>query len=65
MAEGPDLTGEEWEALQRLNRGAPEAKLVPSIILERLVELGLALERAGQRRVTDRGKQLILRRRAH
>lgn len=63
MAEGPDLTGEEWEALYRLNRGAPEARLVPSTILERLVELGLALERAGIRRVTDRGKQLILRRR--
>ena len=45
-----DLTAEEWEAL-----------LVPATILRRLTELGLALERAGQRRVSDRGKALILR----
>lgn len=56
-----DLTAEEWEALQRLNRGAPEALLVPATIFGRLVELDLALVRAGQRRVTDRGKALILR----
>jgi hypothetical protein len=62
VEESPDLTAEEWDALLRLNRGAPEARLVPSTILERLIELGLALERGGNRRVTDRGKQLILRR---
>ena len=45
-----DLTAEEWEAL-----------LVPTTILRRLTELGLALERAGQPRVSDRGKALILR----
>jgi hypothetical protein len=56
-----DLTAEEWEALHRLNRGAPEALLVPATILRRLVELGLAVERADQRRVSDRGKALILR----
>jgi hypothetical protein len=60
-ASGADLTLEEWEALQRLNRGAPEARLVPATVAERLVRLGLVLERGGQRRVSDRGKQLILR----
>lgn len=58
-----DLTAEEWEALQRLNRGAPESKLVPGTIAQRLIEAGLAAKRAGQRRVTDRGKALILRHR--
>ena len=56
-----DLTREEWEALLRINRGSPEAKLVPGTVMERLAELGLALERDGRRRVSDRGKQLILR----
>ncbi|HWT29595.1 MAG TPA: hypothetical protein VN240_01055 [Propylenella sp.] len=56
-----DLTAEEWEALQRLNRGPPEALMVPATIVSRLVELDLALVRAGQRRVSDRGKALILR----
>lgn len=63
MPDPVDLTAEEWEALQRLNRGAPESKLVPRVILERLIELGLASERGGQRRVTDHAKQLILRQR--
>ena len=58
-----DLTAEEWEALQRLNRGAPESLLVPGTSMERLVELGLAQLRGGQRRVSDRGKALILRHR--
>lgn len=56
-----DLTPEEWEALLRLNRGPPESRLLPGTIFERLRELGFAVERAGQRRVSDRGKQLILR----
>lgn len=56
-----DLTPEEWEALLRLNRGPPEARLLPGTIMLRLSELGLALERGGERRVSDRGKQLILR----
>ena len=58
-----DLTSEEWEALHRVNRGAPEALLVPATIFGRLVDLDLALTRAGQRRVSDRGKALILRHR--
>ena len=58
-----DLTAEEWEALHRLNRGAPEALLVPATIVARLVELDLAFVGAGQRRVSDRGKALILRHR--
>ena len=37
--------------------------LVPGTIMERLVELGLAQLRGGQRRVSDRGKALILRHR--
>ena len=61
MASRADLTLEEWEALLRLNRGAPEAKLVPGTIVERLVALGLASGRAGQGRVSERGKELILR----
>ena len=61
MSTRPDLTAEEWEALERLNRGPPEALLLPATILERLRELGLAIERGGQRRISDRGKQLILR----
>ncbi len=56
-----DLTAEEWEALLRLNRGKPEALLVPGTILSRLAGLGLAIERAGQRRVSEAGKQLILK----
>lgn len=55
-----DLTGEEWDALQRLNRGPPEANLVPETIYARLAEVGLALMRGGQRRISDRGKRLIL-----
>ena len=61
MSARPDLTAEEWEALQRLNRGPPEALLLPATIVERLRELDLAIERGGQRRISDRGKQLILR----
>ena len=61
MGDAPDLTTEEWEALLRLNRGQPEAGLVPSLIFDRLAQLGLASYRAGRRRVSDRGKQLILR----
>ena len=61
MAGRADLTPEEWEALQRLNRGPPESRLLPGTIFVRLAELGLAIERGGQRRVSDRGKQLILR----
>lgn len=56
-----DLTDEEWQALHRLNRGAPEARLVPATIRMRLVALGLAVERAGVARVSDLGKRLILR----
>jgi hypothetical protein len=59
----PDLTPEEWEALQRVHRGAPEATLVPASIFERLVEVGFAYERAGARKVSERGRALILRRR--
>ncbi len=61
MASRADLTPEEWEALQRLNRGRPEALLLPRTLFMRLAELGLAWERTGQRRLTDRGKQLILK----
>ncbi len=56
-----DLTPEEWESLLRLNRGPPESLLLPGTIFTRLADLGLATERAGQRRVSERGKQLILR----
>ena len=63
MASRADLTAEEWEALHRVNRGAPESGLVPATIMLRLHELGLASERAGQRRVSEAGKQLILRHR--
>lgn len=62
MAGRSALTPEEWEALHRLSRGAPEALLVPATIMGRLVELGLATDRAGQRRVSDHGRQLILSR---
>ena len=56
-----DLTDEEWEMLGRINRGPPESRLVPATILERLVELRLASVRGRQPRITDLGKQLILR----
>lgn len=56
-----DLTPEEWEALQRLARGKPESALVPGTFVSRLVEIGLAVERGGQRRVSEAGKQLILK----
>ena len=61
MVDRPDLTDEEWEMLQRLNRGAPESRLVPGTILARLVELRLAVMRGGAGRVSEAGKQLILR----
>ena len=61
MVSRADLTPEEWESLQRLNRGPPEATLLPGTVFMRLAELGLAWERTGQRRLTDRGKQLILK----
>lgn len=61
MVARADLTPEEWEALLRLNRGPPEALLLPGTIFARLKELGLVLERGAQRRVSDRGKQLILK----
>lgn len=56
-----DLTDEEWDSLQRLDRGPPESGLVPGTILARLVEIGLALERGGRRRVSEAGKRLLLR----
>ncbi len=58
-----DLTEEEWDALQRIHRGPPESQLVPSTVAQRLVEIGLALERNGRRRVSESGRKLILRRR--
>lgn len=54
-----ELTAEEWDALLRINRGPPEAGLVPATICERFSELGLAQVRGGQRRISDRGKRLI------
>ncbi len=64
MSGGPfDLTEEEWDALQRIHRGPPEADLVPSTVVGRLVEIGLALERNGRRRISENGRKLILRRR--
>ena len=58
-----DLTEEEWEALHRIHRGPPESELVPATVAARLVEVGLALERNGRRRVSESGRKLILRRR--
>ncbi len=58
-----DLTEEEWDALHRIHRGPPESELVPSTVAGRLMEIGLALERNGRRRVTESGRKLILRRR--
>jgi hypothetical protein len=58
-----DLTEEEWDALQRIHRGPPESQLVPSTVVGRLVEIGLAVERNGRRRVSENGRKLILRRR--
>ncbi len=58
-----DLTDEEWDALQRIHRGPPEAQLVPSTVAARLIEIGLAVERNGRRRVSESGRKLILRRR--
>lgn len=54
-----DLSEEEWEALQRVNRGAPEADLVPPLMRSLLVELGLAVERPSRIVISDRGKKLI------
>jgi hypothetical protein len=56
-----DLTEEEWDALHRIHRGPPEADLVPTTVAQRLVEIGLALERNGRRRVSEGGRKLILR----
>ena len=56
-----DLTVEEWDCLQRIHRGAPEATLVPGTIMERLAELGLAFETGGRRRLSEAGRRLILK----
>ncbi len=58
-----DLTEEEWDALHRIHRGPPESQLVPSTVTGRLIEIGLATERNGRRRVSETGRKLILRRR--
>ena len=63
MVDRSDLTDEEWEMLLRLDRGPPESRLVPGTILERLLEIRLATRRAGQPRVSEAGKRLILRHR--
>ena len=64
MSAGPfDLTEEEWDALHRIHRGPPESQLVPSTLVGRLIEIGLAVERNGRRRVSETGRKLMLRRR--
>lgn len=57
--ERSDLSDEEWEALQRLNRGAPEADLIPPLMRHLLLELGLAVERPARIVISDRGKKLV------
>ncbi len=58
-----DLTQEEWDALHRIYRGPPESQLVPATVAGRLIEIGLAVEPNGRRRVSEAGRKLILRRR--
>ncbi|WAJ27461.1 hypothetical protein [Antarcticirhabdus aurantiaca] len=55
-----DLTDEEWEALHRLDRGQPEAGLVPQTMRDLLVGYGLAAKRRGGAvGVSEAGKRLI------
>ncbi|MFO7309686.1 MAG: hypothetical protein DIU59_013890 [Pseudomonadota bacterium] len=54
-----DLSEEEWEALQRLNRGAPEADLIPPLMRDLLLNLGLAVARPQRIVISDLGKKLI------
>lgn len=62
-ADRGDLTDEEWDAIERIHRGAPEAGLVPATLVGRLIEQGYVVERTAGRRLTDRGRALILRER--
>ena len=55
-AQRSDLSDEGWEALHRLNRGQPEAGLVPPLMEDLLVEFGLAI-----RVISPAGKRMILR----
>ncbi|SEQ34591.1 hypothetical protein SAMN05216548_10445 [Faunimonas pinastri] len=61
MQDRLDLTDEEWEALLRVSRGAPESRLVPRTILERLIEMGLAVEARGAPSVSPRARRIITR----
>ncbi|GGG27330.1 hypothetical protein [Chelatococcus composti] len=54
-----DLSEEEWEALQRLNRGAPEADFIPPLMRDLLLNLGLAVARPQRIVISDLGKKLI------
>jgi hypothetical protein len=56
-----EMSDEEWEALHRINRGAPESRLVPPLMVAFLIEHGLAQERRGALMVSDAGKRLLLR----
>jgi hypothetical protein len=56
-----DFSDEEWEALQRISRGMPEAGLVPSVMVDILVQAGVASRRGRRPSVSEAGKRLILK----
>jgi hypothetical protein len=56
-----DLSDEEWEALHRLNRGQPEAGLVPPLMQDLLIEFGLATRRRGEVAISPAGKRMVLK----
>lgn len=56
-----EMSDEEWEALHRVNRGAPESGLVPPLMAAFLIEHGLVQNRRGTLAVSDAGKRLLLR----
>jgi hypothetical protein len=56
-----DLSDEEWDALLRVSRGAPEVGLVPSVLLGILFDAGLAVRRGRSAALSEAGKKLILK----
>lgn len=56
-----DLSAEEWEALLRVSRGDPEARLVPSVLVGILQDAGLVTLTRGKPSLSQAGKRLILK----
>lgn len=60
----PDLSCEEWNALEALSRGGDEARRTPPLMVDLLVRLKLASRQGDGAAITYAGKQQLLRYRA-